>query len=180
MKEIGITELREKYKSAKAGYNKYCNVNTSNAREKEYKELAMNFLREHYAKVEDTGNSFSNYLGEDFSCWDENGNKVAVDQKTCVNCEKLQVLVDAWKKVDKYDKEYLVFALDTKVTEAFLFINKSVIALVDFDVVYKKTKEVPKSECFFMAADYYQTTKKAVITLEVKDCIFVKRRKSNN
>lgn len=177
MKEI--TELREKYKAAKAGYNKYAGINTSNAREREYAELSENFLKEHFAEVKKTGNSWSNYLGIDWLCWDGNGNVTTVDQKTCVNCEKLQVLVDAWKKVDKYDKEYLVFALDTKVNEAFLFINKSVIALVDFDVVYKKTKEVPKSECFFMAADYYQTTLKAVITLEVKDCIFVKRRKNN-
>lgn len=172
--------LREKYKAAKAGYNKYAHINTSNAREKEYEEMSIEFLKEHYAKVEKTGNSFPNYIGFDFMCWDENGDSVTVDQKTCVCCEKLDVLVDAYKKVDKYDKEYRIFALDAKLNEYFLFINKSIIALVPFGIVYTRTKQVPKSQCFFMTHDYYKTTMKAVITLDTRECTFIKRRKSSN
>lgn len=175
---MNITEIRGKYHAAKDAFLRHRYTNQTNNIEKEYEEMSMEFLKRYFPEVKKTGNSLTNYLGADFICWDEDENAVLVDQKTCVGLEGMNVLVDAWKKKDKYDKTYPIFALDNKATEYFLFINKSILALVPFEVIYEKTKQVPKSDCFFMERDIYQTTKKAIITLSPNDCTHIRRRVS--
>lgn len=173
---MNITETRGKYALAKDAFLRHRFTNGTNAVEKAYENMSIEFLERYFPEVKKGGNKFPNYLGIDFICFDGDEEPVFVDQKTCVGLEGLQVLVDAWKRRDKYDNDYSEFVMDNKVTEYFLFINKSIIALVPFEVVYEKTKTVPKNECFFMKKDLYRTALKAVITLDVKDCIHIRRR----
>ena len=171
-----ITDLRKKRERAVAAFERHRYTNGTNNVEAAFEDIAIDFLKRYFSDVKGTGHSWLNYLGVDFICLDDKGDATTVDLKVCQNLEKMDFLVDAWKKTDSKDKDYNEFALDQKANEYFLFINKNIIALVPFNVVYEKTKQLEKKDCFFMKRDLYHTTMKAIIHLESKDCTYIRRR----
>jgi len=156
-----------KYPKAKKGYNEYESTSSSNAKEKQNLEKAKSYLQAFYgpeAIVIEAGDCFLNYLGVDFIIKEKNGNTITVDLKVCDgDCYDYFVKIDAYKTSDNWKSSFP--AMDNKINDKFLFINKNKVILVSRTEI-EKIPLPPEEDTEFMKVDKYKTTKKAVINIE--------------
>lgn len=149
---MNITQLREKYKNAHEAYLKYKDTNQTNNIEAAFIPEILKAMNRDLFVVPDC---LLNYLGADLV---DLKTGYTYDIKVCQHLHGTEVMIDAYKKNE--------IALDSKINNAFVFLNADNIIIVPFKYVYDKIP--PREECFYLKRDLYHTTLKAVI--DVKDC----------
>lgn len=166
-------QLRDRYCNAHEVFLQYRHTNQTNNIEAEFRPKAYEFLKKYFDEVFETGPSFLDYVGVDFIV--KKGEETfTVDLKTCRHQEWFQFLMDARRKDENGN---WVHALDTKITDYFLFINKHFICLVDYNMLYERIQKLREDQLKFMQLDKYKTTKKAILTIVPDDTIYIEERK---
>lgn len=171
---MNIHKLREKYAKAHAAYLRHKDTNKTNNIEAKFLPMAEEFLRANFDEVMPVGDCLLNYLGGDFIVR-KGGDTYTVDLKVCQGYSGFHVMVDARRKDENGNWEH---ALNNKVTDLFLFINKSAIMLVPYQIIYDKVAKLRDDEMFHLNRDLYHTALKAEVLLNTQECMKCTRRKS--
>ena len=169
-------QLRDKYKKAQLGYNKYSGTSPTNQLEKKFLPLAQEVLEEYFTFVKGAGNKYANFRGVDFACWKDEDMET-VDMKLCLKYCNNRFLMDAVRRDE--NGEFTEHALDSKICDYILFINQSFFVLATYETVYNKVAAVPEEDYYdFLDLDKTRTVKKCEILLDPCDCVYIKRRKN--
>lgn len=166
-------QLRDRYCNAHAIYLQYRDTNQTNNIESEFLPQAREFLKKYFDMVVDVGPGFLNYSGVDFIV-NKGEETFTVDLKVCQHLEQFYCLVDARKKDENLN---WVNALDTKISDYFLFINKHFIFLVHYSILYEKIEKLRDDQLFFMKRDLRQTTKKARVFINPDETTYIEEIK---
>ena len=165
-------QLRTRYENAHAVYLQYRDINQTNNTESEFLPEAREFLKKYFDETFTVGQGFLNFVGADFVV-NKGEDTFTVDLKTCQHLDQFYCLVDARRKDE--DGNW-TNALDCKITDYFLFINKYYIFLVHYSILYEKIEKLRDDQMFFMTRDLRQTTKKAKVFINPDETTFIRER----